>query len=122
VGYTIGSLPSDLEGRGACSGPGLVNFDMQLAKNWTLKEKFRIKLQFDFFNIFNHPNFTANNFASNYSGSNLYCGGATATSGLPCSTTNNVVTSQTVGTIGNFGQATAVLPPRQIQYGLHFSF
>jgi hypothetical protein len=122
VGYTIGSLPSDLEGRGDCSGPDLVNFDMQFAKNWTVKEKFRIKLQFDFFNIFNHPNFTGNGFASNYAGQNLYCGGATPTSGTPCSPTNNVVTSQTAGTIGNFGQATQVLPPRQIQYGLHFSF
>jgi hypothetical protein len=111
-----------MEGRGACSGPGLVNFDMQLAKNWTMKEKYRIKFQVDFFNIFNHPNFSGNNFANGYSGSNLFCGGATATSGLPCSPTNNVVTSQTAGTIGNFGQATAVLPPRQIQYGLHFSF
>ncbi len=122
TGYTIGTIPSDMEGRGDCFGPDLVNFDMQLAKNWTIKEKFRIKLQFDFFNIFNHPNFSGNGLANNYSGSGLFCGGATATSGLPCSPTNNVVTGQAAGELANFGQATAVLPPRQIQYGLHLSF
>ena len=81
TGYTIGSIPADMEGRGDCAGPDLVNFDMQLAKNWILKERFRIKLQFDFFNIFNHPNFSGNGLANNYSGSGLFCGGATASSG-----------------------------------------
>ncbi|MFZ0910261.1 MAG: carboxypeptidase regulatory-like domain-containing protein [Candidatus Acidiferrales bacterium] len=118
TGYTIGTLPSDLEGRGDCFGPDLVNFDMQLAKNWTLREKFRIKLQFDFFNIFNHANFSGNGLANNYSGNNLICGGGATV----CSPTNNVVTGQEPGQLGNFGQANSVLAPRQIQYGLHFSF
>jgi hypothetical protein len=122
VGYTIGSLPTDMEGRGDCFGPGLVNFDVELAKNWTFKERYRVKFQMDFFNIFNHPNFSGNGLSNGYSGSGLFCGGATATSGLPCSPTNNVVTGQEAGVLGNFGQAIAVLPPRQIQYGLHFYF
>jgi Carboxypeptidase regulatory-like domain/TonB-dependent Receptor Plug Domain len=117
TGYTIGSIPTNMEGRGDCSGPDLVNFDVQLAKNWILRERFRIKLQFDFFNMFNHPNFSGNNLNTTYSGSGLICGGVTV-----CSPTNNVVTGQESGVLGNFGQAIAVLPPRQIQYGLHFSF
>ena len=48
----------------------------------------------DFFNLFNHPNFNSSNLeGSAYNPSaSLYCGGADATHGSPCSPTNNVVT------------------------------
>jgi hypothetical protein len=108
--------------------------DFQLAKNWYVKERLRIKFSMDFFNLFNHANFNSGNLeASGFTSSNgVYCGGATAPvpgagpSGLPCSPTNNIITSaQTPNVVagGNgFGQASAVHSGRELQYTLRFSF
>jgi hypothetical protein len=53
-------------------GPFQVRFDMSLAKQFQLKERFQLRFEADAFNIFNHPNFdTPNNnvtFFSNFSG------------------------------------------------------
>jgi hypothetical protein len=70
----------------------------------------------DAFNLFNHPNFSGNGLANGYSASNLVCGNA------PCSPTNNVVTGQLPGSLGNFGQATQVQPGRTWQYGMKITF
>jgi hypothetical protein len=48
--------------RNSVIGPGLVNLDFSLFKNNYIKqvsENFNIQLRFEFFNIFNHPNFQA---------------------------------------------------------------
>ena len=37
--------------------PGLVTFDMSLQKEFSAKERFKIQLRVDAFNVFNHPNF-----------------------------------------------------------------
>jgi len=122
VGYTIGTFPTNLAPRGACYGAPNTNMDAQLAKNWYVKEKYRIKFSMDFFNIFNHPNFNTSNLESaGYGPTSVYCGGASATSGLPCSTTNNVISSAPVTGTG-FGAAGSVNNARQLQYTLRFSF
>jgi hypothetical protein len=121
VGYTIGTVGN--APHGYCHGPDNRNVDMQLAKNWTFKEKYRIKFSMDFFNVFNHANFFGGqngNLGINFSGSNLVCGGVN-----PCSATNNVVTGQTGSPNGagsGFGQATSVHPGRELQYTLKFVF
>ena len=46
-----------MAGRGICTGAKARDFDMQLGKNWKIKERYGIKFSFDFFNIFNHTNF-----------------------------------------------------------------
>jgi hypothetical protein len=121
VGYTLGTVGN--APHGYCSGPTFRNADVQLAKNWVFKEKFRIKFSIDFFNILNHANFFGGqngNLNYNFSGSNLVCGGVN-----PCSATNNVVTGQTGspnGPSSGFGQATSVHPGRELQYTLKFSF
>ncbi len=128
IGYQIGTFPSNLERRGSCLGSPNTNVDSQLAKNWYIKEKYRIKFSMDFFNLFNHPNFNSSNLeGAGFTSSNpVYCGGATAPTvgggptGLPCSPTNNVITSASTGT--GFGTATAVNNARQLQYALKFSF
>ena len=131
VGYALGTIPSNLARRGACYGAPTTNLDAQLAKNWQIHERYGIKFAMDFFDLLNHPNFnTASLEAAGYtSPSPLYCGGATAPkpgggpTGLPCSPTNNIVTSQ--GTVTGFGSVQALQPGksnRELQYSLRFQF
>ncbi len=44
-------------GVGTITGPGLVNFDMGLYKDFAFTEKRRLQFRSEFFNVFNHPNF-----------------------------------------------------------------
>ncbi len=120
IGYTIGTVGN--APRGYCFGPNFRNVDAQLAKNWTIKERFRLKFSLDFFNLFNHANFNAGNLeTAGFNASGLLCG---PTQSL-CSPTNNVVSAQQ-GTpnaeSSGFGQANAVRPGREIQYSLKFTF
>jgi len=135
VGYALGTFPSNMEHRGSCFGAPNANMDGQLAKNWSVKEKYRVKFSIDLFNLFNHPNFNSGNLESaDYNPTEAYCGGATpatiggGSTGQPCSPTNNVITA-VVGAAtsahnpGGFGQATAVQGnPRELQYSLKFTF
>jgi hypothetical protein len=59
-------------GRNLFRGPFQVRFDMSLAKEFPIKERFRLRFEFDAFNMFNHPDFDAPNndvdFFPNYEG------------------------------------------------------
>jgi hypothetical protein len=44
-------------GVGTIRGPGVVNFDMGLYKEFAFTERYRMQFRSEFFNIFNHPNF-----------------------------------------------------------------
>jgi hypothetical protein len=48
-------------GRNIFRGPFQVRFDMSLAKEFPIKERFRLRFEFDAFNLFNHPDFDAPN-------------------------------------------------------------
>ena len=48
-------------GRNVFRGPFQVRFDMSLAKELPIKERFRLRFEADAFNIFNHPSFDAPN-------------------------------------------------------------
>ena len=48
-------------GRNMFRGPFQVRFDMTLRKDFQLGERFRMRLNFDAFNVFNHPDFDAPN-------------------------------------------------------------
>jgi hypothetical protein len=48
-------------GRNIFRGPFQVRFDMSLAKEFPIKERFRLRFEFDAFNMFNHPDFDAPN-------------------------------------------------------------
>jgi hypothetical protein len=139
IGYPIGTFPANLAPRGSCFGAPNTNMDAQLAKNWYVKERLRIKFSMDFFNLFNHANFNSGNLeGAGFTSSNpVYCGGATAASpgsattaptgatGMPCSPTNNIITSASTATSTNlngFGQANSVHPGRELQYTLRLSF
>jgi hypothetical protein len=45
-------------GRNAFTGPSLKNFDFSLSKTTPIGEKVRMQMRIDFYNIFNHPNFS----------------------------------------------------------------
>jgi hypothetical protein len=48
-------------GRNLFRGPFQVRFDMSLAKEFPIKERFQLRFEADAFNIFNHPDFDAPN-------------------------------------------------------------
>lgn len=125
-GYTIGTIPSNLapRGGGGCFGAPNTNVDFQLAKNWYVKERFRIKFSMDFFDLFNHPNFNSSNLEGSgfTSSSPVYCGGATETSGQPCSPTNNIITGASTPTGFAAAGSQNLNMGRNLQYTLRFSF
>ena len=51
--YTYGNIPRNFQ-----RGPGLVNFDWSLFKNFTLTERFMLQFRWETFNTLNHPNFS----------------------------------------------------------------
>jgi hypothetical protein len=90
-------------GRGTIRGPGSVNFDVSMLKDFRIGERFRFELRPEFFNLTNTPTF----FMGAPSSSAMTCSG---TPGGPC-------TNKDFGTLQS-GTATG----RQIQIGLKFLF
>jgi hypothetical protein len=120
VGYTLGTVPSNIEKRGSCFGAPTTDLDGQLAKNWQIKERYRIKFAMDFFDLLNHPNFNSNALeGTGYAPSTLTCGSAA------CGPTNpsRLVTAQSG--VSGFGSVSALQVgrgSREIQYSLKFTF
>jgi hypothetical protein len=119
VGYTIGTVPNNVAHKGDCLGSPNTNVDGQLAKNWEIREKVRVKFSMDLFNLFNHPNFNSAGLEGANFGDSVLCGAsgpaagaALFTSGTPlpasayCSTTNNVISYEHK----NAGPSTAFNP------------
>lgn len=52
-------------GRNALVGPGAVNFDTSMFKDFSLTERQKLQFRAEFFNIFNHPQFSNPNAALN---------------------------------------------------------
>jgi hypothetical protein len=125
-GFMLGQIGSS--GVGICSGPGNSDVDMSLRKNFKLTERVKMQFSFDFFNLFNHPQYRADalNMGLNFNAPN--------TAALPefkdaagNGTTNiaNAVSIQnTTLNPGTFGYAVTSRENgwRQMQYGLKFSF
>jgi hypothetical protein len=76
------------------SGPGYVNFDINLQKNFVITERFRTEFRSSFYNAFNH---------ANLSGPGTSGPGTTLTS-------------------SNFGAITSASNPRVIEFGLRLIF
>lgn len=49
----LGSL-----GKGSVRGKPITNIDFSMAKNWRFKERYGVQFRAEFFNVFNHANFT----------------------------------------------------------------
>jgi hypothetical protein len=119
VGYTLGTIPKGIEHRGYCYGAPTTNWDAQLAKNWQIKEKYRVKFAMDFFDFLNHPNFNSSGLeGTGYAPADVNCG----TTQL-CSASNPTITSQS--TVSGFGAVTTLQTSRgnrELQYSLKFTF
>jgi hypothetical protein len=139
VGYVLGSTPAAMEHRGYCYGAPTTDLDGQVAKNWQIREKLRVKFSLDFFNIFNHPNFSSSSLeGAGWTPSNVNCGaavsildnnGKSVSTYNHCSTTNATISSQGTGVAaGNgtgFGSVNTFQSGkgfREVQYGMKFSF
>lgn len=125
VGYTLGTVPANIEHRGYCYGAPTTDWDAQMAKNWQIKEKYRVKFAMDFFDLLNHPNFNSAGLeGEGFAPSVIACGNA------PCSATNPVITaygsaSSNLNNTVTLGQPTTVQTAkgnRELQYSLTFSF
>lgn len=53
-------------GRDILQGPGLVEMDFSLFKNFQLSERFHLEFRSEFFNIVNHPNFQGNSIGDTF--------------------------------------------------------
>jgi hypothetical protein len=97
-GITCGTLFGN-SGTGIVQGPGQFNFDISILKTTRIFESHTLQFRAEFFNAFNHPQFTNPNY------------GQGAVYGLP-----NFAA-------GNFGQITSTsVNPRIIQLALKYSF
>ena len=97
-GITCGTLYGN-SGSGIIEGPGQFNFDISILKTTYLRENHMLQFRAEFFNAFNHPQFTNPNY------------GQGAIYALP-----NFAA-------GNFGQITSTsVNPRVIQLALKYTF
>jgi len=96
---TYGTLP-----RNFLRGPGYTNFDVAFSKTTTLTERVKLEIRGEFFNLFNHTNFTNPGIVNN--GNSIFSSVATGT---------NINSSQ-------FGQITSTFDPRIIQLAMRLSF
>lgn len=111
IGYVVGS-PTGNAGVGDCLGPGLANTDMGVYKNFRAGERLTVQFRMDFFNIFNRAQFLGDSQGFSPLNPNFDTG-ATVGPG-------NVVTAQTVNS--SYGVSNKDKGPREIQYGLKFTF
>jgi hypothetical protein len=98
AGITCGTLYGN-SGSGIILGPGQFNFDLSILKTTSIRERQTIQFRAEFFNAFNHPQFTNPNY------------GQGAVYALP-----NFAA-------GNFGQITSTsVNPRILQLALKYIF
>ncbi|HEX6805048.1 MAG TPA: carboxypeptidase regulatory-like domain-containing protein [Terriglobales bacterium] len=117
---TIGTV-----GRNALRGPGFVQLDFSLMKNFAVTEHSTIQFRTDFFNLLNHPNF-----ANPDGGICRAVAPAAGSTPAGCAIDSNTGVPEVNG---NFGQSTATVASlsggaisngtaRQVQFSLKFIF
>jgi hypothetical protein len=112
------------EGRNAFKSPNFTNYDFSLTKTTHLTEKVSMQLRTDFFNIFNHPNFSnpllpgfgVDGFVSSHiEGNRLIAGSGPGSSGQFLQTTATPDVGSGNPYLGGGG-------PRSMQIAAHFTF
>jgi hypothetical protein len=96
--------------RGDCTGPGYFQADLAFYKNFRLKGNVRFQFRWDIFNLFNN-----NNFLGVGAGFDAVMDPSAVVLNSANVATATAITSATIPT--NFGQATRVRDPRQMQLG-----
>ena len=122
---TIGTSPV-----GVCYGPGTSTVDFAVDKNFKLTERLKMQFRMEFFNLFNHPQYSAQSIAPNRNSLDIPLGfnsnGGSEfldAAGNP-TTLSNAVSLQNLTPDPGFGHITQSRETgwRQIQYGLKFIF
>jgi hypothetical protein len=90
---------------GFCQGPGNNDVDLSLRKNFKITERVTMQFQLDFFNLFNHPQYSTAAFTNAKGGVNFSTNTPTRTVGVPASAlyadkSGNPIYPVTAGTTG----------------------
>src|SRR5262249_14455525 len=93
------------------TGPGINSWDMPLQKQFALKERIRLQLRADAFNVFNHTQFSGVNATINYSGLTN-----------PVATNLYLKPDGTVNNINGFGTVNGARDPRIMQLVMRLQF
>jgi len=111
-------------GRNSFKSPNYANFDFSLTKTTHIRESLAVELRADFFNIFNHPNFT-NPLLPGF-GIDLFNtpGGTPVASGnrLLSGTSSQYLASTATPDVGSGNPYLGGGGPRSAQLALHFTF
>jgi hypothetical protein len=119
------------EGRNAFNATDFTNYDFSITKNTKLGERVTMQLRADFFNIFNHPNFSnplmpSFGLDAFYAGSNFVPSGPGSTTGRLVAAGNAAANNyiQTVATpdVGTGNPYLGGGGPRSAQLAVHFTF
>lgn len=103
-------------GRNAFTGPTFKQFDFSIAKNTALGEKLKMQWRVDFFNVFNHPNFSnplLPGFAVDFLNGSLPDASGRGTGSIPITATPDVGSGNPY--LGGGG-------PRNLQLAVKFQF
>jgi hypothetical protein len=121
-GFQLGQIGN--AGVGICSGPPSRDVDMGVNKNFKLTERFRMQFRMEFFNLFNHPQYVANDVIGNATiAFNAPVFGNASGAAVPLTSATQIL-SATPAPSSTYGQAQNVRQTgfRQIQYALKIFF
>jgi Carboxypeptidase regulatory-like domain len=99
-------------GRNAFPASGLSNLDLSITKSFKYREALTAQFRAEFFNVFNHPNFTNPYGSSNGFGAGIYGDPSSTVMGCGCATPDQAAGNPVLGSGGN----------RAIQLGLKLIF
>jgi len=129
TGFQLGTTKANVVG--ACTGPPTSTVDFSVLKNFRVTERIKAQFRLEFFNLFNHPQYSAGsvaafansltptlNFNSNGGPEFLNAAGAPAPSLATATSLQNLTPDPG---FGHVGQSTET-GWRQIQYALKFTF
>lgn len=121
-GFQLGQIGN--AGVGICSGPPSRDVDMGVNKNFKLTERFKLQFRMEFFNLFNHPQYVANDVINNATiNFNSPVFGDASGAVVPLTGATQIL-SATPAPGSNYGAAQNVRENgfRQIQYALKLIF
>jgi hypothetical protein len=113
------------EGRNAFNAPNYTNFDFSLTKTSHLTEKVAIELRADFFNIFNHPNFSnplLPGFGVDVFGNSHQVGNRLVAGADPIANGTQYLTTTATPDVGSGNPYLGGGGPRSAQLAMHLNF
>jgi hypothetical protein len=113
------------EGRNAFSSPNYTNFDFSLTKTSHVTEKVAMQIRGDFFNLFNHPNFSnplLPGFGIDVFGSSHIAGNRLIAGPDPSTNGTQYLATTATPDVGSGNPYLGGGGPRSIQLAVHFTF